>query len=701
MTDKPPSRQVVRIGEPKPPAPSQAKTFKFNFMTAKIEPSKAGRPPKNPISKKEGQAIIRFRSDNQKQQEGKPSMYLNTTNENLLRGFGAKIDAKVYGKVAKQRYESLVAELMNTKHPEDQTRAVEKIIELINIVDENKNLPDSELGTQITRSLIGFERQRQESRRQEDMAKTQPLAPLQTELETPAQTPAQTPMGGGRPLLPQGRQGKKPTRGFSDIEPVATPNQTYIDMMNAQTGNQPSTSSSMRDNVVPSAPSDAYIKAGEDKTRAIIEKSKSRSRPSSRDVSMARESNIGTDNPKEMSDWDSRDEEPAPAVGGGSAVSFYLKQSAKNLDRVRKQKQGSTDPTDMTKFQDAGGATNYTFDEHLGGRQPTPSQPDAVNYGTGLSADNQSNAAMDFEKIFGKNSPFGISMAEEKKQEEKEQSADMEALGYYARQQSLLDRNPAITQGGGNDVTGRGKGSQKDVILLGSDYAPASYDVYNPQSMKRSVSTRGNSIGVTLSGMPLDDNDVRRNVRNAGLSNEGLTPEEILERDMYAEIISGERAEGGGRLADRVGQAMMDNAVSMGSAGSGIAGQIGSLIDQQRDGAGQDRSREGLVGGEDSWWGGGGFGDGGLTNPRTLNERFSNLGLRRQGDKIDKYVNMKNKGMMYSNLMGKGVSDPSIQSIRDRKDDYIQPNGKHKGNSVNLIRQSNATSIRLNNMYMP
>ena len=84
-----------------------------------------------------------------------------------------------------------------------------------------------------------------------------------------------------------------------------------------------------------------------------------------------------------------------------------------------------------------------------------------------------------------------------------------------------------------------------------------------------------------------------------------------------------------------------------------------------------------------------------------MSDRFCNMGMRRQGDKIDKYVNMKNKGMMYSNLMGKGVSDPSIQSIRDRKDDYIQPNGKHKGNSVNLIRQSNATSIRLNNMYMP
>jgi hypothetical protein len=296
--------------------------------------------------------------------------------------------------------------------------------------------------------------------------------------------------------------------------------------------------------------------------------------------------------------------------------------------------------------------------------------------------------------------PYNIPEGEMKRQEERERLSDEKALDYYDHQQVLLDRNPPITQGGGNDVTGAGRGGQRDLDLLGSDFAPASYDVSNPQgmsqSMKRNVSqARDGSINITLSGMPLDDNNVRRDNRNAGLSDEGLTSEEILQREFMEAYMRGE-GEGGGRLADRVGQAMMDNANSLMSAGSGIYGQIGDLLDLSGDGFGQDSRGNGLFGVQ-----GGVYNNDDVSAPRTLNERFSNLGMRRQGDKIDKYVNMKNKGMMYSNLMGKGVSDPSIQSIRDRKDDYIQPDRKHRGNAVNLIRQSNATSIRLNNMYMP
>jgi hypothetical protein len=360
----------------------------------------------------------------------------------------------------------------------------------------------------------------------------------------------------------------------------------------------------------------------------------------------------------------------------------------------------SPDPTDSTKMMDSGGAVIDYRDESLGKKTKMPTQPDARNIDSNVASDLLTMAGKALNEHIGSN-PYNIPEGEMKRQEERERLSDEKALDYYDHQQVLLDRNPPITQGGGNDVTGAGRGGQRDLDLLGSDFAPASYDVSNPQgmsqSMKRNVSqARDGSINITLSGMPLDDNNVRRDNRNAGLSDEGLTSEEILQREFMEAYMRGEAEGGGGRLADRVGQAMMDNANSMMSAGSGIYGQIGDLLDLSGDGFGQDSRGNGLFGVQ-----GGVYNNDDVSAPRTLNERFSNLGMRRQGDKIDKYVNMKNKGMMYSNLMGKGVSDPSIQSIRDRKDDYIQPDRKHRGNAVNLIRQSNATSIRLNNMYMP
>ena len=641
---------------------TQAKTFSYNFMTNELVPSKAGQPASNPFKKtKDGHVIVRFMSAKQKD-NSTDSMYLSPQNEQLLRDWGAKINYETYSKVAKSRYQSLVNELSRATHIEDQQRSVEKLIELINIVEENKQLPENELGTQITKSLLGYEKQRALER---------------TERSPPRRAGAK----------------EKPR-----VEQAPVISQTHKELIKAQFGSSSSSSSSGSGSYGAPPPymtpldltrdPSAEIRKGlfsnvetsiSQNEGAIVEAKKSSRQPSRQ--------------PSRMN-TPARQEPTEPTEQKGTTVADDLFNEYGTLT-IGGNPYDPRQPTDMTKFQDSGGAANDVYDEKLVKQPKQTSQPDAINTDSDVVSDLLTGLATDNETM--RPNKYGTEI---NKQEDKQREAAIRSVGYYERQRTILDRNPAITEGGGNDVYGVGKGSQTDVELLGSDYAPASYDVYNPQSMKRSVERSvtaggGDRITVSLSGIPLDDDNVRRTARNSGLSDVGLTPAEIVA------FVNGERNERGGRLSERVGRGMMDTAVSMGSAGSGIASQIGGLIDEQRNGSGRDRSQEGLYGGDDSPFGGGdGFGQD-LTNPRTLNERFSNLGMRRQGDKVDKYINMKNKGMMYSNLMGKGVSDPSIQSIRDRKDDYIQPDRKHKGNSVNLIRQSNATAIRLNNMYMP
>ena len=73
-----------------------------------------------------------------------------------------------------------------------------------------------------------------------------------------------------------------------------------------------------------------------------------------------------------------------------------------------------------------------------------------------------------------------------------------------------------------------------------------------------------------------------------------------------------------------------------------MMGQIIDLLDlQNEDGAKPNDA--GFHGAR------GGIYNGDSFDPYTLSERFETIGRQRQGQKIDKYVNMKNRGMMYSN----------------------------------------------------
>ena len=133
------------------------------------------------------------------------------------------------------------------------------------------------------------------------------------------------------------------------------------------------------------------------------------------------------------------------------------------------------------------------------------------------------------------------------------------------------------------------------------------------------------------------------------------------------------------------------------NVGGGIMSQIANSLRQSAD-SGEEKKDgdDGLYGAE-----GGMFNNQDVSNPRTLDQRFSRLGQQRMTKdfKINKYVNLKyaQKGKQTYDT----VTAPSLKEIRARKLEYVQPNSKVKGNSVELIRQSNATQMKLNNMFMP
>jgi hypothetical protein len=116
----------------------------------------------------------------------------------------------------------------------------------------------------------------------------------------------------------------------------------------------------------------------------------------------------------------------------------------------------SPDPTDSTKMMDSGGAIIDYRDESLGKKTKMPTQPDARNIDSNVASDLLTMAGKALNEHIGSN-PYNIPEGEMKRQEERERLSDEKALDYYDHQQVLLDRNPPITQGGGNDVTGLGE----------------------------------------------------------------------------------------------------------------------------------------------------------------------------------------------------------------------------------------------------
>jgi hypothetical protein len=156
-----------------------------------------------------------------------------------------------------------------------------------------------------------------------------------------------------------------------------------------------------------------------------------------------------------------------------------------------------------------------------------------------------------------------------------------------------------------------------------------------------------------------------------------------------------------------------DNLLGGGSISAQIANNLANSAGKG------DKQGDGLYGEE-----GGIYNNTDVPNPRTLDQRFAQLGVvggnnggnngggngprggfnlgGRGANSAGKFVNLKNRNMTYSSVMGVGgIPMPSIKDVRSADIPYQQPNQTIKGNALNLIRRSNQRSILNNNEYMP
>jgi hypothetical protein len=138
------------------------------------------------------------------------------------------------------------------------------------------------------------------------------------------------------------------------------------------------------------------------------------------------------------------------------------------------------------------------------------------------------------------------------------------------------------------------------------------------------------------------------------------------------------------------------NAQEGGGEGGGIFQQIAHGLNLTAD-RNEEKKQDGLYGAEGNPY------NADVSNARTLQQRFDMSGNKVKGKfgKVNKYVNMKDKSMLASQLLGVGVSAPNLKDLRSNIVQYNQPTSSLKGNAVNLIRRGNATALTLNNEYMP
>ena len=162
--------------------------------------------------------------------------------------------------------------------------------------------------------------------------------------------------------------------------------------------------------------------------------------------------------------------------------------------------------------------------------------------------------------------------------------------------------------------------------------------------------------------------------------------------DIYSgSIINRDNLLGGGSISAQIANNLANSAGKGDKQGDGLYGEVGGIYNntdvpnpRRLD---QRFAQLWIMGGNG---GGGGGGGGGF-----------NLGGRGAGG-TGKFVNLKNRNMTYSSVMGVGgIPMPSIKDVRSADIPYQQPNQTIKGNAVNLIRRSNQRSILNNNEYMP
>jgi hypothetical protein len=650
-----PSRQRVYYDEQgKQIATTQAKDDWINLTTGHVTQAKVGREVKGHTGK----------SIKIKHQDSKRATNAQLTPEQgeVFKRLVPRIVNKefknlynIYNNIYNREFEDYEQQGKNTDL--GKFRKLKEFIETVNSALVNDKL------TTESRHFI-----QDRFKEYEKSSKQRERSPTRRELEI------RPPAGGFRPQT----KTKKPSK-FSDTPPSSS----MAELMKAQpqTFGIKSGSSS-------SGSGEGYsgaIKTIEDMTKIMKEstaQSKARSASGSRESSQPREMRGKSEERKVSSGLGTLD------ISGLS--NLPEDSDSEELDEIVEYR--DDDPSTVAPLQDQGGAVQTVFDKTISkNSKKIKTIPDAVNIGTDVPQDLRNQRAIDFNQYIGSN-PYKIRNEEMERTDERERLANREEFASYMNEFANMSKNPYF-EGGGTDVEGEKKGDEQDLMEGGGELkAPASYNVFDTRGLREQLKPKQSpdeSID-PIGGTPAD-NSVRRTAQNSGRNLAGMTPQE--ERDFARTL--GIDLYGDDRLVDRSRANFLANSLnSAGAGGSGIMNEIASYVDLADAGnIGSRYGRNQLNGSDNSSFT--------TDDPRTLNERFSSMGMRRQGDKINKYVNMNNKGMMYSNLMGRGVSDPSIQSIRDRKDDYIQPDRKHKGNSVNLIRQSNATSIRLNNMYMP
>jgi hypothetical protein len=203
-----------------------------------------------------------------------------------------------------------------------------------------------------------------------------------------------------------------------------------------------------------------------------------------------------------------------------------------------------------------------------------------------------------------------------------------------------------------------------------------------------------------------EDRDVPRNnidnaLRDFNLNQGRMDGRRLSElSDIYSgSIINRDNLLGGGSISSQIARNLANSAGKGDRQGEGLYGEEGNIFNNtdvpNPRTLDQRFAQLGMMGGNGGGGmggnGGGGMGGGGGFN----------LGGRGMGG-AGKFVNLKNRNMTYSNLMGiGGIPMSGIKETREANIPYQQPNQTIKGNAVNLIRRSNQRSILNNNEYMP
>lgn len=337
----------------------------------------------------------------------------------------------------------------------------------------------------------------------------------------------------------------------------------------------------------------------------------------------------------------------------------------------------------------------------VGSSTPSPLIPD----------DLQNLEAYQYEQHYGVpiKKTYGVDDEQKRMFETREERDARKQLESYKDEIQLLGNRPNSSFRGA-DIYDKDdmailkeEGNSAGGAELGKPYKPDIFNNMNPtppvgQTAKGRIGlpTKSDSqkIYPSISGVPLPNYN---RTQQRPLRPEGISGNDNLAQDRRVQIMDNRLggSEGLGMRVTRTFADMVAQQNALTNVGGGIMSQIANSLRQSAD-SGEEKKNgdDGLYGAEGSM-----FNNQDVSNPRTLDQRFSRLGQQRMTKdfKINKYTNLKKLNKQKYDT----VTAPSLKEIRARTLGYVQPNSKVAGNSVELIRQSNATQMKLNNMFMP